>query len=442
MNEGGRLLRAVKVPSKILDVPLNRETLTTSRYCFPEVLNVKVSSSLGYFMHGGADEKPENVTCQDMATADYLECCHLQRPGKGPYYYFTSPLNSPSLSAFSNVTNRRWWLKTKHFFPSPSALLPSIWIGGLGTDTRTHYDLRDNFLFNAYGRKRVRVWSPRSCFENFVMFPGWFFLLLLLFLFLLFMFQFACPCLSGGQARLVLRRKANVSHRHSSSRRLFASFSPDSSPYTRKVQSSSSPPSSSGSLSPPLLDVVIDENAGIVIPAFYPHHCVVLPPEQPASGQCDFSASITLNVFSRSDSVAKAERMLQDVAKMPDHFPAQAVKMLQETCPAFEVFVVSECIRRYNRLLQNSDDGLDTESEGPPSKALTQYVEGMSSVGEGDCYESDDDIDDTLSSMSINLLVSCHMLEMCAVLHSGGNRQSQVILDYLESVQSNLLNGR
>ena len=186
MNEGGRLLRAVKVPSKILDVPLNRETLTTSRYCFPEVLNVKVSSSLGYFMHGGADEKPENVTCQDMATADYLECCHLQRPGKGPYYYFTSPLNSPSLSAFSNVTNRRWWLKTKHFFPSPSALLPSIWIGGLGTDTRTHYDLRDNFLFNAYGRKRVRVWSPRSCFENFVMFPGWFFLLLL----------FACPCLS------------------------------------------------------------------------------------------------------------------------------------------------------------------------------------------------------------------------------------------------------
>ncbi|GMI08509.1 hypothetical protein TrVE_jg6696 [Triparma verrucosa] len=159
-------------------------------------------------------------TC-DMSPSEFLKLCEGQHPKPERTHYQTAPLTSPQFVQLLR-SQLRDWAKLKALFPSPpeGRLNPSIWVGGLGTVTQTHYDVYDNVLTNLCGRKRVRVFAP-SDVPSLCMFP-------------------------------------------------------DADPRSRKSQL---PLDEVGGGVEPLLDVVISYGDGVFIPAFYPHHCEVVEDE-------------------------------------------------------------------------------------------------------------------------------------------------------------------
>jgi len=165
---------------------------------------------------------------EEMRTEDFLERLEKQGEGeRGERLYWAAPLTSPSMVRFMR-NEFKGWRGIWCGGDSAGRLEPSIWISGLGSATQLHYDVKDNVLCQVEGKKRVRVW--RRGVKGVVMYPD-----------------------AHGRARKAQRTLEDAG------------------------------------LPEPDVDVVIEGDTGVQIPAFCLHHAEVV--EGP---------SVSVNVFGES----------------------------------------------------------------------------------------------------------------------------------------------
>ena len=94
----------------------------------------------------------------DLSPRGFFEGCARQNcasaAGRPPYHYFTAKVQE----AFCKLELPRWEELAVVDFPGarPDQLAyASVWLGGLGSSTQSHYDVAHNCLVQTHGFKRV-----------------------------------------------------------------------------------------------------------------------------------------------------------------------------------------------------------------------------------------------------------------------------------------------
>ena len=91
------------------------------------------------------------VEWETLTGRELLDRCSSQA---GEYYYYTTSYNNDGAD---------WWRGA--IGDDVVDALPrktSLWVGGNGSTTQSHYDVADNILGQCLGTKRIRCWAPSS----------------------------------------------------------------------------------------------------------------------------------------------------------------------------------------------------------------------------------------------------------------------------------------
>ena len=275
-----------------------RELLTGDASFFPESLplSVKRSVTSRFFMYEeqGATKLDDAAGPTQVLQRSPAELAELLHEGDMAnesssevkpvrhHHYWTSPvadvapgLLQAHLQGFQSV----------HHDNNPSAVLdprgPSLWMGTSGSATQAHYDVADNVIVQLYGTKRIRCYPPEAATALHVF--------------------------------------------------------PDAHPRARKSQVDWDAPDHErfgqfATLTPPVLDAVLQPGDAIRIPAFWFHHVENGRQQR----QCETAAnggvsgfrdladstmeqtlgpSVSFNLFALSDSMMIAQRIFQDASQ-------------------------------------------------------------------------------------------------------------------------------
>ena len=91
------------------------------------------------------------VEWETLTGGELLDRCSSQ---SGDYYYYTTTYDNDGAD---------WWRGA--IGDDVVDALPrktSLWVGGNGSTTQSHYDVADNILGQCLGTKRIRCWAPSS----------------------------------------------------------------------------------------------------------------------------------------------------------------------------------------------------------------------------------------------------------------------------------------
>lgn len=235
----------------VFDSPLAREW-TTSGVWTPRnlaklspKLQVKQSKDKHFmYIEGGRNDllqdEGELTSIVDMETSFFFDKCSKQMSSNisDDFHYFTGRV----ADCFPSLLHADWeqfTMEDVHGVTNLSALgYMSVWLGGLGSTTQSHYDIANNCFLQVNGSKRIRLWHPKVHIEM-------------------------CPY-------------------------------PDAHPRARKSRLS---PMALDQLEP-FLDVVLEPGDALFIPPFWFHHVeVVQTKNDPPKAT---TPSVSLNVFSQA----------------------------------------------------------------------------------------------------------------------------------------------
>jgi hypothetical protein len=130
-------------------------------------LHVKRSSNKHFmYIEGGRKDllhdEGENTAIIEMDTGMFFDKCSQQTQGGPEFHYFTGRVKD----CFPTIMPSDWdtYIVDQFEGVSNSDHLGylSVWLGGVGSTTQSHYDIANNCFLQLFGSKRIRVWHPST----------------------------------------------------------------------------------------------------------------------------------------------------------------------------------------------------------------------------------------------------------------------------------------